>query len=91
MIKLDKNSEDNLIKLFESKNVGLEGNVIKLIESDNDLFKDYLKKCTDKDKDSRRKRLEITKKIQLQNNELSDLNEQNQKMMKDLQSTLKEA
>ena len=91
MIKLDKNSEDNLIKLFESKNVGLEGNVIKLIESDNDLFKDYLKKCTDKDKDSRRKRLEITKKIQLQNNELSDLNEENQKMMEDLQSTLKEA
>jgi hypothetical protein len=91
MIKLDKNSEDNLIKLFESKNVGLEGNIIKLIESDNDLFKDYLKKCTDKDKDSRRKRLEITKKIQLQNNELSDLNEQNQKMMEDLQSTLKEA
>jgi small-conductance mechanosensitive channel len=91
MIKLDKNSEDNLIKLFESKNIGLEGNVIKLIESDNDSFKDYLKKCTDKDKDSRRKRLEITKKIQLQNNELSDLNEQNQKMMEDLQSTLKEA
>jgi len=91
MIKLDQNSEDNLIKLFESKNIGLEGNVIKLIESDNDSFKDYLKKCTDKDKDSRRKRLEITKKIQLQNNELSDLNEQNQKMMEDLQSTLKEA
>jgi hypothetical protein len=91
MIKLDTNSENNLIKLFESKNVGLEGNVIKLIESDNDLFKDYLKKCTDKDKDSRRKRLEITKKIQIQNNELSDLNEQNQKMMEDLQSTLKEA
>ena len=91
MIKLDTNSENNLIKLFDSKNIGLEGNIIKLIESDNDLFKDYLKKCTDKDKDSRRKRLEITKKIQLQNNELSDLNEQNQKMMEDLQSTLKEA
>ena len=91
MIKLDKNSENNLIKLFESKNIGLEGNIIKLFESDNDLFKDYLKKCTDKDKDSRRKRLEITKKIQLQNNELSDLNEENQKMMEDLQLTLKEA
>jgi hypothetical protein len=91
MIKLDKNSEEKLINLLESKNIGLEGNVIKLIESDNDSFKDYLKKCTDKDKDSRRKRLEITKKIQLQNNELSDLNEQNQKMMEDLQSTLKEA
>ena len=91
MITLDKNGENNLIKLLESKNIGLEGNIIKLFESDNDSFKDYLKKCADKDKDSRRKRLEITKKIQLQNNELSDLNEQNQKMMEDLQSTLKEA
>jgi hypothetical protein len=91
MIRLDKNSETDLIKLFESKNVGLEGNIIKLIESDSNDFKTYLTKCTDKDKDSRRKRLEITKKIQLQNNELSDLNEQNQKMMEDLQSTLKEA
>ena len=91
MIRLDKNSETDLIKLFESKNVGLEGNVIKLIESDNDEFKTYLTKCVDKDKDSRRKRLEITKKIQIQNNELSNLNEQNQKMMEDLQSTLKEA
>jgi hypothetical protein len=91
MIRLDKNSETDLIKLFESKNVGLEGNVIKLIESDNDEFKTYLTKCADKDKDSRRKRLEITKKIQIQNNELSNLNEQNQKMMEDLQSTLKEA
>ena len=91
MIRLDKNSETDLIKLFESKNIGLEGNIIKLIESDSNEFKTYLTKCTDKDKDSRRKRLEITKKIQLQNNELSDLNEQNQKMMEDLQSTLKEA
>jgi ABC-type multidrug transport system fused ATPase/permease subunit len=91
MIRLDKNSEEELIKLFESKNIGLEGNVIKLIESDNDEFKVYLTKCTDKDKDTRRKRLEITKKVQTQNNELSHLNEENLKIMEDLQSTLKEA
>jgi small-conductance mechanosensitive channel len=91
MIKLDKNSEENLIKLFESKNIGIEGNIIKLFETDNEEFKSYLTKCSEKDKDSRRKRLEITKKIQLQNNELSNLNEQNQKMMEDLQLTLKEA
>ena len=91
MIKLDTNSENELIKLLESKNIGLEGNIIKLFESDNDVFKNYLKVCGDKDKDSRRKRLEITKKVQIQNNELSNLNEQNQKMMEDLQSTLKEA
>lgn len=91
MIKLDTNSENNLIKLFDSKNIGIEGNIIKLIETDNDEFKSYLTKCTEKDKDSRRKRLEITKKIQVQNNELSNLNVENQKMMEDLQLTLKEA
>jgi hypothetical protein len=91
MIKLDTNSENNLIKLFDSKNIGIEGNIIKLIETDNDEFKSYLTKCAEKDKDSRRKRLEITKKIQVQNNELSNLNVENQKMMEDLQLTLKEA
>ena len=90
MIRLDKNSETDLIKLFESKNIGLEGNIIKLFESDNDVFKNYLKVCGDKDKDSRRKRLEITKKVQIQNNELSNLNEQNQKMMEDLQIKIDE-
>jgi hypothetical protein len=90
MIKLDTNSENELIKLLESKNIGLEGNIIKLFESDNDVFKNYLKVCGDKDKDSRRKRLEITKKIQIQNNELSNLNEQNQKMMEDLQIKIDE-
>lgn len=91
MIKLDKNSEDSLIKLLETKNIGLEGNIIRLFETDNDEFKTYLTKCSEKDKDSRRKRLEITKKVQIQNNELSNLNDENQKMMEDLQSTLKEA
>ena len=91
MIRLDKNSETDLIKLFESKNIGLEGNIIKLIESDNNDFKTYLTKCSDKDKDSRRKRLEITKKVQTQNSELSHLNEKNLKIMEDLQSTLNEA
>jgi hypothetical protein len=90
MIKLDTNSENELIKLLESKNIGLEGNIIKLFESDNDVFKNYLKVCGDKDKDSRRKRLEITKKVQIQNNELSNLNEQNQKMMEDLQNKIQE-
>ena len=90
MIKLDTNSENELIKLLESKNIGLEGNIIKLFESDNDVFKNYLRVCGDKDKDSRRKRLEITKKVQIQNNELSNLNEQNQKMMEDLQIKIDE-
>jgi vacuolar-type H+-ATPase subunit I/STV1 len=91
MIKLDRNSEENLMKLFESKNIGLEGNIVKLFQTDNDDFKTYLTKCGDKDKDSRRKRLEITKKVQAQNNELSTLNEQNEKILQELQETLTQA
>lgn len=91
MIKLDKNSEDGLINLFESKNIGLEGNIIKLFETNNDKFKFYLTKCAEKDKESRRKRLEVTKKVQTQNNELSNLNQENQKILENLQLTLKEA
>jgi len=91
MIKLDKNSEDGLMNLFESKNIGLEGNIIKLFETDNDEFKSYLIKCGEKDKDSRRKRLEVTKKVQTQNNELSNLNQENQKILENLQLTLKDA
>jgi len=91
MIKLDKNSEDGLMNLFESKNIGLEWNIIKLFETDNDEFKSYLIKCGEKDKDSRRKRLEVTKKVQTQNNELSNLNQENQKILENLQLTLKEA
>lgn len=90
MIKLNKNSEDSLIKLLEFKNIGLEGNIIRLFESDNDNFKEYLVRCINKDKDSRRKRLEITKKVQIQNNELLNLNEKNQKMMEDLENKIQE-
>lgn len=90
MIRLDKNSEEDLIKLLEAKNIGLEGNIIRLIETDNDLFKEYLNTCIERDKNSRRKRLEITKKVQTQNNELLSLNDENQKMMEDLQNKIKE-
>jgi multidrug efflux pump subunit AcrB len=91
MIRLNQNSEDELIRILDSKSIGLEGNIIKLFETDNDEFKSYLTRCVEKDKESRRKRLEITKKVQIQNNELSNLNLENQKMLENLQSTLKEA
>jgi len=67
----------------------LEGNIIKLIEGDDPEFEQYLKDAAEKDRESRRKRLEITKKIQSQNSELSKLNEENSKIMQDLEQTLK--
>jgi Fe2+ transport system protein B len=91
MIKIDSNTKKTLIDLYTKKGIGLEGNITKLIDTEDDEdFKKYLKDCETKDGDKRRKRLEMTKKIQKQNEELVTLNQKNEKMMEDLQSTLKE-
>ena len=91
MIKIDSNTKKILMDLYLKKGIGLEGNITKLIDTEDDEdFKTYLKECETKDGDKRKKRLEMTKKIQKQNEELVILNEKNEKMMEDLQSTLKE-
>jgi predicted RNase H-like nuclease (RuvC/YqgF family) len=87
---LDKNTKKQLIDLLKTKNIGLEGNIVKLIDSDGDEeFAAYLKQCAEKDVAARRKRLEMTKQVQTQNAELTKLNDANQKMMEELQETLK--
>jgi hypothetical protein len=90
MIVLDKNTKKILIETFKTKNIGLEGNITKLIDDEDDQeFKEYLKTCIEKDTTTRRKRLEITKQVQIQNKDLTTLNEENQRMMEELQETLK--
>ena len=92
MITIDSNTKKTLMDLYTKNGIGLEGNITKLIDSENDGdFKKYLKDCETKDGDKRRKRLEMTKKIQKQNEELINLNIENQKIMDNLQSTLEEA
>jgi len=89
MIVIDKNTKKELIEILQTKNIGLEGNIIKLINPDGDEeFAAYLKQCSDKDVASRRKRLEMTKQVQTQNAELTKLNDENQRMMDELQNTL---
>jgi hypothetical protein len=91
MIKIDSNTKKLLMDLYVTKRVGLEGNITKLIDSeDDDDFKNYLKECETKDSDKRKKRLEITKKIQSQNNELSVLNDENSRILSELNQTLEE-
>jgi hypothetical protein len=91
MIKLNKETKKSLIELSETKNVFLEGNIIKLIDAESDPdFSEYLKTCSDRDIANRKKRLEITKQIQVQNKDLSELNLENQKILEDLQVSLKE-
>ena len=87
---LDKNTKKQLIDLFKTKNIGLEGNVVKLIDPDGDEdFAAYLKQCIEKDIATRKKRLEMTKQVQSQNAELTKLNQANEKIMEELQETLK--
>ena len=44
MIKLDKNTKNQLIELYKTKKIGLEGNILKLIDSDGDEeFSSYVK------------------------------------------------
>lgn len=91
MIIIDDKLKKELITLLDEKNIALEGNLVKMIDSDGDEeFKQYLTTCIDKDRDTRRKRLEITKQVQNQNKELTILNDENVKIMQELQQTLKD-
>ena len=90
MIKPNKDTEKQLLELYEQKGIALEGNILKVIDAEpGSEFSDYIQKCIDRDKDNRRKRLEITKQIQNQNKELIASQDQNQQLMTDLQEALK--
>jgi uncharacterized protein YhaN len=71
MIVFDSKSKKQLIDLFEQKRIGIEGNILKLIDVEGDAkFAEYIQNSVEKDKENRKKRLEITKQVQIQNKEL---------------------
>ena len=89
MIKIDKKTKEQLIQLFETKKISLEGNILKVIEDDGDeAFQKYIKESIEKDNSTRRKRLEITKQIQKQNKELTDWKVENERIHGELLETL---
>lgn len=91
MLKFTKELKKDLISLYETKKVGLEGNIVKLIEDDGDVdFKKYLDGCLERDKEQRRKRLEINKKVQEQNKDLLKSQEEYQRIQEELQASLEE-
>jgi hypothetical protein len=92
MIQLTQDTKQKLIELYQRRGIGLEGNIIKLIDPGSDTeFAAYLTACGEKDKDNRRKRLEITKQIQSQNKDLVQSQQDNQKLMLELQEALDSA
>lgn len=82
---------NKLIALSNEKNIFLEGNIIKTIETDNEEFKKYLDTASEKDKETRKKRLEVTRTVQDQNKELEEKAKENENLMNDLKLALSDA
>ena len=90
-IKFSKTSAEQILEL-KKHNIRIEGNFLKVIDtSDNEELSTYVNECIEKDTETRKKRLEITRKVQDQNKELVDWKEKNEKAQKDLQAALEEA
>jgi hypothetical protein len=90
MITFNKQTKQQLINLCKTRNICLEGNIIRVINYSGDTeFEQYVKTCLDKDKEMRKKRLEITKQVQSKNNQLEKLNQENQRILDELKDSLK--
>lgn len=88
-MKLNKETKQQLLELWQQRKIALEGNILKIIDSDGDQqFQKYIDDALSKDKNSRRKRLEITKKVQTQNNELIKWKEENEQIQNELKLSL---
>jgi len=88
-MKVDSNIKKYLLEIHKKHQLYLEGNLLKVIESDDDQeFQEYLDTAIHKDKENRRKRLDITRQIQTQNKELTSANEENKRLMDELQIAL---
>lgn len=89
---VDKKIRDFLLEIHRTKRIPLEGSLLKIIEAeDGDVeFSEYLADSLQKDKETRRRRLDITKQVQEQNSDLLKSKVENEKLMEDLKSSLDE-
>jgi len=89
-MELNKETKKQLLDLWKTRKIGLSGNILKVIGTDkDDEFKKYIDDSIERDNDNRRKRLEVTKKVQTQNGELVVWRKENEKIQKELLESLK--
>jgi hypothetical protein len=92
MIKFNSESKKQIIDTYNDNGIFIEGNILKLIDPEDDTdFKGYLERAINNDKDTRKKRLDVTKQIQSQNKELVTAQENNTKLMSELTEALQKA
>lgn len=89
-MKVDKSIRDWLLDVQKAKRITLEGNILKVLEADenDEAFLKYIKDALEKDKESRRRRLDITKQVQEQNKNLLISQEENEQMNEELKVAL---
>ena len=85
---LSNDTAQQLLNLWKTKKVGLEGNVLKVIQTTDEEFQRYIDEAKQRDADVRRKRLEITKQVQSQNKDLIESQADREKLMIELQESL---
>jgi hypothetical protein len=92
-MKVDKKIRDWLLELRAKNKIFLEGNLLKVIESDptDEEFIKYIEDASVKDKESRKRRLDVTKQIQDQNKDLLTAQEENIKINEELRLALESA
>lgn len=88
-MKLNKETRKQLLDLWKTRKISLTGNILKVIDSEGDAeFNKYILDSIERDNESRRKRLEVTKKVQAQNSELINWKLENENIQKELIESL---
>lgn len=93
MIEVTEHTRNVLLEVAKKKRIYVEGNFLKILKApQGDVeFEKYLQLCKQKDTDNRKKRLEVTKQVQKQNQELEKAAQENEKLMQELKEALEEA
>ena len=93
MIEVTEHTRNVLLEVAKTKKIYVEGNFLKLLKAPkgDKEFEEYLLFCKEKDKTTRRKRLEVTKQVQQQNKELIAKQEETDSLMLELQEALESA
>ena len=84
---------DALLLIKKEKKISLEGNILKILQAEpgDEEFEKYLLDAIEKDKEGRRRRLEITKQVQARNLELIESEIENKKLLEELNIALENA
>ena len=82
----------SLLLELKKRNVWIEGNIIKVLKAEpGSDFEEYLNLANQRDRENRKKRLDITKQIQQQNKELIEQKEENERIGEELKLALENA